>query len=102
MLQPILHRIILKLDDIEKKTESGIILAVDEKRERKAVEVGTVVSVGPTSFKDYGETPDIVKVGDRVYIAQYSGKTIKDTDGVEYTVVNDEDLICILQEDKDE
>ena len=97
MVKPILHRILLKLDNIETKTESGIIIAMDEKRERKAVEVGTVVSIGETAFKDYGGAPDMIKIGDRVVIARYSGKEIKDGD-IEYVVVNDEDILVKLGE----
>jgi len=98
MLVPILHRIILKLDDVETKTESGIIIPEQvTNKERKAVEVGTVISLGSTCFKDYGESADLVKVGDRVTIAKYSGKDVVDIDGTTYTICNDEDIICILR-----
>ena len=99
MLKPVLHRIILKLDDVEEVTESGIIIASELiKKERKAVEVGTVVSIGDTSFKDYGGGDNTISVGDRVIIAQYSGKTVKDVDGTEYVVVNDEDILVIIKD----
>lgn len=96
MLKPLLHRIILKLDEVETKTEFGIIIpeAVTE-RERKAVETGKVVSIGSTCFRDYGESLDIVKVGDRVIIAKYAGKEITDNDE-KFVIVNDEDILCIL------
>lgn len=97
MLEPVLHRIILKLDDVESKTESGIIIPEEvTKKERKAVEVGTVVSIGSTCFKDYG-AEDVVAVGDRVVIARYSGKEVRDIDETVFVVVNDEDIICILR-----
>lgn len=97
MLEPVLHRIILKLDDVESKTESGIIIPEEvTKKERKAVEVGTVVAIGSTCFKDYG-AEDVVKVGDRVVIAKYSGKEVRDIDETVFVVVNDEDIICILR-----
>lgn len=100
MLKPILHRIILKLDDVEEVTESGIIISKELiKKERKAVEIGTVVSVGETAFKDYGGDPSTVKVGDRVIIAQYSGKSVKDTDGTDLVVVNDEDILIVIGKD---
>ena len=69
MLKPILHRLILKLDDVEEVTESGIIISKDLiKKERKAVELATVIAVGDTAFKDYGGDLDTVKIGDRVVI----------------------------------
>ena len=96
-MKPLLHRIILKLDSVEEVTESGIIIASDTlKKERKAVETAIVVSIGPTAFKDYGGDENTVKVGQKVVIARYSGKEIKGTDGEEYVVVNDEDLLVIL------
>lgn len=98
MIVPILHRILLKLDNVEHKTESGIIIPDDViKKERKAVEVATVVALGSTCFKDYGADVDTVKIGDRVIIAKYSGKEVKDVDDVDYVVCNDEDIICILR-----
>ena len=99
MIIPILHRIILKLDDVETKTASGIVIpeAVTDK-ERKAVEIGTIFSIGPTAFKDYGGDENTVVVGDRVIIAKYSGKEIKDVDGQKYVAINDEDIICILKD----
>jgi len=99
MLAPILHRIILKLDDIEEVTASGIVIPKDLiEKERKAVEIGTVVSIGDTVFKDYGGSKDTVKVGDRVIIAKYSGKEVQDIDNTKYVVCNDEDLLVIIKE----
>lgn len=100
MIIPILHRILLKLDKVEQKTESGIIIP-DEviKKERKAVETATVIAVGPTCFTDYGAENNTVKVGDKVIIAKYSGKEVKDIDDTDYVVCNDEDVICILTEE---
>ncbi len=97
MIQLLLHHILVKLDDIETKTQSGIILAVDEKKERKAVEYGTVVQIGPTAFLDYGRSPDILKEGDRISLNRYSGKSVVDSDGSEYVVVNDQDVLCIVK-----
>jgi co-chaperonin GroES (HSP10) len=99
MLTPVLHRIILKLDSVDEVTASGIVIPKDLiKKERKAVEIGTVVAIGETAFKDYGGGVNTAKVGDRVIISQYSGKAVTDTDGQEYVVINDEDLLVIIGE----
>ena len=98
MLKPVLHRILLRLDNVEEVTESGIIISKDlVKKERKAVEKGIVVAIGDTAFKDYGGDAGTLAVGDRVIIAQYSGKEVKDLDDTEYVIINDEDVLCILQ-----
>ena len=100
----LLHHILVKLDEATEADEiykrakaAGIHLELD-KREQKAVEYGTVVQVGPTAFIDYGRSPDIVKGGDRISLNRYSGKSVKDVDGVEYVIVNDQDVLCIIEE----
>jgi len=99
MLTPILHRIILQLDDIEEVTASGIVIPKDLiEKERKAVETGTVISIGETAFKDYGGSLDTIKIGDRVIIAKYSGKEIQDVDKTKFVVINDEDVLVIIKE----
>lgn len=101
MLIPILHRLIVKLETLEEVSPGGIVLPKDLiKKERKAIEIGTVISIGETAFKDYGGSNNTVSVGDRVVIAQYSGKEVKDLDGTTYVVINDEDVLIILKEDK--
>ncbi len=97
MITILLHQVLVKLDEPETKTQSGIIIALDEKKERKAVEYGTVIQVGPTAFIDYGRTPDILKGGDRISLNRYSGKSVVDSDGTEYVIVNDIDVLAIVQ-----
>lgn len=100
MIIPILHRILLKPDSVEETTASGIVIPKELiKKERKAIETATVISVGETAFHDYGGGVTTINVGDRVVIAQYSGKEIKDVDDTVYLVCNDEDIICILKEE---
>lgn len=98
MIVPLLHTVLIKPDEVETKTASGIVIPdlVTEK-ERKAMEYGTVVTVGPRAFIDYGRDPTILKGGDRVSYARYSGKVIKDTDGIEYVLVNDVDILAKVE-----
>ena len=99
----LLHHILAKLDDateadqdLKRAKAAGIILELD-KREQAAVEYGTVVKVGPTSFKDLGRDPTILKEGDRISFARYSGKSIKDSDGTEYILLNDSDVLVVIE-----
>lgn len=99
MITPILHRVLLKLDPVEEVTSSGIVLPKEvTSKERKAIEIGTVVAIGDTAFKAFDGNEDTIKVGQRVVIARYSGKEIVDADEQEYVVVNDEDILVILGE----
>ena len=100
MLKPMLHRIIVKPDPVETKTAGGIILAINEKREQAAAEIGTVVAIGDTAFSDFGGDPNLLQIGDKVYYAKYAGKFVKDVDGTEFVILNDEDCVCILTENK--
>lgn len=104
MLKPFLHRVLLKMEDVEEVDETfkavrAAGLAIPEmakEKEQNAVVWGTVVSVGPTAFNDYGGDPSWLKAGDKVVIAKYSGKQI--TVGKEkFTVVNDEDVVAVLE-----
>ena len=97
MIKLLLHHILVKLDEPELKTASGIIISLDESKERKAVEYGTVVQIGPTAFKDYGRDPSILKEGDRISLNRYSGKGVVDADKQEYVIVNDVDVLCVIE-----
>lgn len=106
MIVPILHRILVKPKDLaeandtyKRMKEAGLVIAEhsDTKRESRAVEIGTVISIGETCFKDFGAT-DPIKVGDIVYFAKYSGKDVKDSDGTEYLLLNDEDVIALVKD----
>ena len=108
MIEAIIHRIVVKPDSLEAvdpvyaaAKAAGIAFAeLDELRmERNAVDRGTVVRVGPTAFMDYHGV-DVVQPGDYIAYAKYAGKTVKDFDGVDYLVINDEDVVCKLTKDE--
>ncbi len=89
-------RLIIKPDEVEEKTASGILLALDKKLEKGATDKGTIVSIGPIAwqaFKPY--VGDWAKVGDYIGYARYAGKWVTDTDGIEYLVIDDQDVVCI-------
>lgn len=103
MIKILLHHILVKLDDateadqdLKRAKAAGIILELD-KREQAAVEYGTVVKIGPTAFNDLGRDPTILKRGDRISFARYSGKSIKDSDGTEYLLLNDQDVLVVIE-----
>ena len=109
MITPLLHRIIVKqhkLHDTAKEykmaAKVGIIIPEheDNKRAQAGVDKGTIVSIGPTAYRDFGLTDVPIKVGDVVAFARFSGKTIVDPkDEEEYVALNDEDIVAILSGD---
>lgn len=99
MLKPILHRVLVQPDEVETVSKGGIVIAVDPKKERVAVETGKVLAVGDTAFEDYQKRDNdfVPKVGDKVYYAKYAGKIVRDTDDTEYLILNDEDIIAVVE-----
>lgn len=97
IIKPVLHRVLVKPDDLEEKTASGLIIKHD-KREEAAVEKGTVVLVGSTAYQEFGSTAEEqgIKEGVRVTFAKYAGKTIKDGE-TKYLILNDEDIVGVLE-----
>jgi len=94
MLEVVGNRVLIKPKELEKKTDSGIIInyGTAEKQHEAATMEGTVIGIGPCSWEDYGHK-EWVKIGDRVIFAQYAGKIVKDPDTEEkYFVVNDIDV----------
>lgn len=105
------HRVLVKPDSLfevdsrfKKAIEAKILLPRQEQflREEAAVEVGTVLGLGITAFKDFGDDP-WCKVGDKVYFARYSGKRLPDPENVDdvtkwILILNDEDVIAIVEE----
>jgi co-chaperonin GroES (HSP10) len=106
MIIPALHRILIKQDKLEEADElfvrarkAGIEIATtdDMKRAQAGVDTGTVVEIGETAFRDFGTTSPVEK-GDRIAYARFSGKFVKDpTDGTEYVLLNDEDVVAIFK-----
>jgi co-chaperonin GroES (HSP10) len=107
MIEPVLHRILIKQDKLEETNQdylraraAGIIIAEseDKKRAQVGVDTGTVVKIGHTAFKDFGTTSPI-KEGDKIAYARFSGKFITDpSTKEEFVALNDEDIICLFKE----
>ncbi len=98
-MKPVLHRILVKRDPVEKKTESGLILALNERSEAKAAIKGTVIKVGRTAYESFGSSPhdEGVLPGVRVMFAKYSGAEIGDDTDLIW--LNDEDILGVIDND---
>ena len=92
-IKPLVDRVVIKMLEPEEKTQGGIILAGTAKEKPQIAEV---VAVGDGKFEDGRLVPMIVKVGDKVLISKYSGTEVK-VDGVEYTILKQDDILAIVQ-----
>ena len=92
-IKPLLDRVVLKVEEAEEKTKSGIILssAAQEKPQ-----FASVVAVGPGGVVDGQEVKMYVSVGDKVIASKYAGTQVK-IDGEEYTIVNQSDILATLE-----
>lgn len=92
-IKPLLDRVVLKVEEAEEKTKSGIILssAAQEKPQ-----FASVVAVGPGCVVDGKEVKMYVSVGDKVIASKYAGTQVK-IDGEEYTIVNQSDILATLE-----
>ena len=93
-LKPLADRVVVKQIKAEEKTKGGIILttAAQEKPE-----VYEVLVVGPGGMVDGNEVKMEVKAGDKVITGKYSGTQVK-VDGVEYTIVRQNDILAVVED----
>ena len=92
-LKPLADRVIIKLMEAEETTRGGIILTGAAKEKP---EVAEVIAVGPGGLVDGKEVKMTVKKGDKVITSKYSGTEVK-MDGVEYTIVRQNDILAIVE-----
>ena len=93
-LIPLADRVVLKKMEAEETTKSGIILAAAAKEKPQVAEV---VAVGPGGNVEGKDITMYVKVGDKVLITRYGGTEVK-LDGVEYTIVRQNDILAIVED----
>ena len=92
-LRPLGDRVVLKREEAEEKTASGLILTGSAKEQPVLAEV---VSVGPGAIKHGERQPMEVKVGDKVIFAKYGGTEVK-IDGKEYVVISQADIMAVAE-----
>ena len=92
-IKPLADRVVLRFVEAEETTKSGIILAAAAKEKPQIAEV---VAVGPGGMVEGKEITMYVKVGDKVLITRYGGTEVK-LDGVEYTIVRQNDILAIVE-----
>lgn len=92
-LKPLTDRVVLKAVEAEETTKSGIILTASA---QEKPQISEVVAVGDGGIVDGKEVKMNVKVGDKVIMGKYAGTQVK-LDGVEYTIVRQDDILAIVE-----
>lgn len=92
-IKPLADRVVVRFVEAEETTKSGIILAGTAKEKPQVAEV---VAVGPGGSVEGKEITMYVKIGDKVLISRYGGTEVK-LDGVEYTIVRQNDILAVVE-----
>ena len=92
-IKPLSDRVVVKVQEAEEKTASGIILP-DTAKEKP--QLGTVVAIGKGKISDTGNAIKMdVKVNDKVLYGKYSGTEIS-FEGNELLIMRESDILAIL------
>ena len=92
-VQPLADRVVVRANEREEMTLSGIVLP-DTAKEKP--QEGTVVAVGPGRLNEQGKrvAPE-VKTGDTVLYAKYAGTEVK-IDGEDLLILKETDVLAIV------
>ena len=92
-IKPLSDRVVVKAQDAEEKTASGIILP-DTAQEKP--QIGEIVAIGPGKVSDGGGLVKMtVKKGDKVLYGKYSGTEVN-VDGEELLIMRESDILATL------
>ncbi|MBQ0078908.1 MAG: co-chaperone GroES [Eubacterium sp.] len=89
-IKPLGARVIIEQVEVEKKTQSGIVLAGTTGEKPN---FATVVAAGPGTEDE----PMELKEGDRIVYAQYAGTPIKHN-GVDYIIMQQRDILAVFED----
>ena len=92
-IKPLGDRVVVKAQQAEEKTESGIIIpdTAKEKPQR-----GTVVAVGPGRVENGTKIDMTVTADDKVLYGKYAGTEIT-LDGEDYLIMRESDILGIVE-----
>ncbi len=92
-LQPLDDRIVVRPNESEETTASGLV--IPDTAKEKPTE-GEVIAVGPGRFEDGNRVPLDVKVGDKVIYSKYGGNEYK-YKGEEYVILQSRDIYAVVE-----
>ena len=91
-LKPLDDRIVVKPNEAEEKTASGLVIP-DTAKEKP--QQGEIVAVGPGRFEKDKRVPMDVKVGDKVLYGKYSGTEVT-VDGEQLLILRESDVLAVI------
>ena len=93
-LRPLSDRVIVKQQEAEEKTKSGILLP-DSAKEKPTK--GKVIAAGPGKLDDKGKPMELgVRAGNIVYYGKYSGTDVT-VDGEKFVILRESEILGVLE-----
>ncbi len=93
-LKPLGDRIVVKAQEAQDKTKSGIVLPETAKEKPQE---GKVVAVGTGKLLDDGTVKPLeIKTGDRILYGKYSGTEVRVQDQ-DYLILREDDVLAVVQ-----
>lgn len=99
-IKPIEYNILVKQDAEEEKTSGGIFLPDEiQERNKHSETEAVIVAVSPMAFRfdDWPTGEATPQPGDRVVFARHAGTFVKGSDGEQYRVVKDKDVVAVKE-----
>ena len=96
-IEPCGHYILVLPDKVDGKTKGGLYLpneSVDNAK--RDTTRGTLVAIGPIGWNDFDDGAPWAYAGDRVTFGKYAGRDMKGKDGLDYILMNAEDILAVL------
>ena len=91
-LKPLDDRIVVKPNEAEQTTASGLVIP-DTAKEKP--QQGEIVAVGPGRFDEGKRVPMDLKVGDKVLYGKYSGTEVT-IDGEQLLILRESDVLAVI------
>ena len=92
-LKPLEDKLVVKMQEAEESTKSGIILTAAAKEKPQ---IAKVIAVGPGGIVDGKEVRMTVSIGDKIVMNKYSGSEIKLDEDV-YVIIKMSDVLAIVE-----
>lgn len=93
MIKPLGDRVLVKMQEKEETTKSGIILS---SQAQEKPQIAEVIEVGAGRLVDGKREEMEVKKGDNVVVSKYGGTEVK-FEGEDYIILREEDILAIVK-----
>lgn len=93
--EPTGYRVLVLPDVVKQKTAGGILIPETARDDHGRAQIlGNLIAVGPDAWDKYPKP--WAKPGDRVMFARYGGLLVTGRDGLEYRILNDDQITAVV------